>query len=200
MANSVNQVDPPKPKPLTPAQMRKIKRAAKRDAKKNTDLRDSTRTHSIHLYETESNFGDAAVNEWLTKSASPYIAGNARIDAEARLLCDKIGLQKTDMGETGRQRKAASKNLESLQQEMADLKSQFSSNREIGFALIRQAEEVKPLWENLYREKTAYYLQTKLAYSKFNDVSAPAEVPVYRALPLATLEQFDREFAIQEEC
>lgn len=172
----------------------------KRDAKVTRGIKDYSRTHSILRFESLAVRGETLLNEWLVKVSSPYIAGNARIEAEAQLLCDKIARQKTMMGTTGRQRKSAAQRLAGMQQEMSDLKSQFAANREIGYNLIRRAEEIKGLWGNLYVEKVAIYNAFRFAKVANSADASSVDAPSYRSIELALLEQFDREFPINKEC
>jgi hypothetical protein len=105
----------------------------------------------------------------------------------------KIEKQKANMGKTGREQKAATLRLAALEQEMSDLRSQYSSNKETGLALIRRADEVKPLWENLYRLKGSIYNQARARKLKADVEAAAAELPVYRVHPSVELDQFDKE-------
>lgn len=172
----------------------------KRDSKATAALKDYSRTHSILRFETISVRGEILLNDWLVVVASPYISGNARIEAEANLLCEKISRQKSFMGTTGRQKKAAALRLAALQQEMSDLKAQFAANREIGYNLIRRAEEVKALWGNMFVKRVAIYNSARFAKSRIAGDAASVDAPSYRSVDLAQLEQFDREFPITKEC
>jgi len=173
-------------------EIRSIKRAGKRDARKNQGVKDFTRTQAINEFESFSQRGEIALNDWLLRVSSPYITGNARIEAEVKLFETKIEKQKASMGKTGRDQKAATLRLAALEQEMADLYSQYASNKETGFALIRRADEVKPLWENLYRLKAAIYNQSRARKLNADAEAAAAELPVYRVHPAVELDQFDR--------
>lgn len=165
----------------------------RRDAKKMKGLKDFTRTQAINEFESYSQRGEIALNDWLLRVSSPYVTGNSRIEAELDLLFVKIDKQKASMGKTGREQKAATLRLASLEQEMSDLRSQYSSNKETGLALIRRADEVKPLWENLYRLKGSIYNQSRARKLKADVEAAAAELPVYRVHPSVELEQFDKE-------
>jgi hypothetical protein len=165
----------------------------RRDAKKMQGLKDFTRTQAINEFESYSQRGEIALNDWLLRVSSPYVTGNSRIEAELELLFLRIDKQKADMGKTGRAQKAATLKLAALEQEMSDLRSQYSSNKETGLGLIRRADEVKPLWENLYRLKGSIYNQARARKLKADVEAAAAELPVYRVHPSAELEQFDKE-------
>lgn len=171
--------------------IKKIQRTGRKDARTNRTLKDFTRTQAINEFESFSQRGEIALNDWLLRVSSPFVTGNARIEAELALLFIKLEKQKSNMGKTGRQQKAAAHNLEALEQEESDLRSQFASNKETGLALIRRAEEVKPLWENLYRQKVAVYNQARARKLKVEVEAASAEIPVYRSVELADLDQFD---------
>ena len=172
---------------------RRIRKNGRKDARANRALKDFTRTQAINAYESYSQRGEIALNDWLLRVSAPFVTGNARIEAELSLLFIKIEKRKANMGKTGRQQKAAILNLASLEQEESDLRSQFASNKETALALIRRADEVKPLWENLYRHKVSVYNQARARKLKVEVEAASAEIPVYRSIPIADLDQFDRE-------
>lgn len=174
-------------------QTRRIRRDGRKDARSNRSLKDFTRTQAINAYESFSQRGEIALNDWLLKVSAPFVTGNARISAELNLLFIKIEKRKAAMGKTGRQQKAAIFHLASLEQEESDLRSQFASNKETALALIRRADEIKPLWENLYRHKVAIYNQARARKLKVEVEAASAEIPVYRSIPIVELDQFDRE-------
>jgi len=137
MAKKPSFSNPIIPKKPSFCEVARIKRAGKRDARKNQGIKDFTRTQAINEFESFSQRGEIALNDWLLRVSSPYITGNARIEAEVRLFETKIAKQKANMGKTGREQKAAELRLAALEQEMADLYSQYASNKETGFALIR---------------------------------------------------------------
>jgi hypothetical protein len=193
MAAKASFNNPIIPKKLSFCEIQKIRRMGRRDAKKMQGLKDFTRTQAINEFESFSQRGEIALNDWLLRVSSPYVTGNSRIEAELDLLFVKIDKQKADMGKTGRAQKAATLKLAALEQEMADLRSQYSSNKETGLALIRRADEVKPLWENLYRLKGSIYNQARARKLKADVEAAAAELPVYRVHPSVELEQFDKE-------
>ena len=181
------------PKKPGMCEIARIKRAGRKDARKNQGVKDFTRTQAINEFESFSQRGEIALNDWLLRVSAPYITGNARIEAEVRLFETKLEKQKANMGKSGREQKAATLRLAALEQEMADLYSQYASNKETGYALIRRADEVKPLWENLYRLKAAIYNQARSRKLKADAEAAAAELPVYRVHPAVELDQFDRE-------
>jgi hypothetical protein len=193
MAPKASFNNPITPKKLSFWEIRKIRRMGRRDAKKMQGLKDFTRTQAINEFESFSQRGEIALNDWLLRVSSPYVTGNSRIEAELDLLFVKIDKQKADMGKTGRAQKAATLRLAALEQEMSDLRSQYSSNKETGLALIRRADEVKPLWENLYRLKGSIYNQARARKLKVDVEAAAAELPVYRVHPSVELDQFDKE-------
>jgi hypothetical protein len=193
MAPKASFNNPITPKKLSFWEIRKIRRMGRRDAKKMQGLKDFTRTQAINEFESFSQRGEIALNDWLLRVSSPYVTGNSRIEAELDLLFVKIDKQKADMGKTGRAQKAATLRLAALEQEMSDLRSQYSSNKETGLALIRRADEVKPLWENLYRLKGSIYNQARARKLKADVEAAAAELPVYRVHPSVELDQFDKE-------
>lgn len=171
----------------------RIRRAGRKDARRNRTLMDFTRTQAVNEYEAFSQRGEIALNDWLLRVTSPYVTGNSRIEAELNLLFTKLDKQKANMGKTGRQQKAAATRLAALEQEESDLRSQFAANKETGLALIRRADEVKPLWENLYRQKVAIYNQSRARKLKVEVEAASAEIPVYRSVAETELEQFEKE-------
>jgi len=193
MAAKASFNNPSVPKKLSYCEILKIRRMGRRDAKKMQGLKDFTRTQAINEFESYSQRGEIALNDWLLRVSSPYVTGNSRIEAELDLLFVKIEKQKANMGKTGREQKAATLRLAALEQEMSDLRSQYSSNKETGLALIRRADEVKPLWENLYRLKGSIYNQARARKLKADVEAAAAELPVYRVHPSVELDQFDRE-------
>jgi hypothetical protein len=193
MAPKASFNNPIVPKKLSWCELRKIRRMGRRDAKKMQGLKDFTRTQAINEFESYSQRGEIALNDWLLRVSSPYVTGNSRIEAELELLFVKIDKQKANMGKTGREQKAATARLAALEQEMSDLRSQYSSNKETGLALIRRADEVKPLWENLYRLKGSIYNQARAKKLKADVEAAAAELPVYRVHPSVELDQFDKE-------
>jgi hypothetical protein len=193
MAAKASFSNPSTPKKLSYCEILKIRRMGRRDAKKMQGLKDFTRTQAINEFESYSQRGEIALNDWLLRVSSPYVTGNSRIEAELDLLFVKIEKQKANMGKTGREQKAATLRLAALEQEMSDLRSQYSSNKETGLALIRRADEVKPLWENLYRLKGSIYNQARARKLKADVEAAAAELPVYRVHPSVELDQFDRE-------
>ena len=193
MANKPSFSNPIVPKNPGRMEIRSVRRAGKRDARKNQGVKDFTRTQAVNEFESFSQRGEIALNDWLLRVSAPYITGNARIEAEVRLFETKIEKQKAAMGKTGREQKAATLRLAALEQEMADLYSQYASNKETGYSLIRRADEVKPLWENLYRLKAAIYNQARSRKLKADAEAAAAELPVYRVHPSVELDQFDRE-------
>lgn len=176
----------------------RIRRAGRKDARRNRTLMDFTRTQAVNEFESFSQRGEIALNDWLLRVTSPYVTGNSRIEAELELLFTKIDKQKSNMGKTGRQQKASSLRLASLEQEESDLRSQFAANKETGLALIRRADEVKPLWENLYRQKVAIYNQARSRKLKVEVEAASAEIPVYRSVPETELDQFEKELPVRK--
>ncbi len=193
MAPKASFNNPITPKKLSFRETLKIRRMGRRDAKKMQGLKDFTRTQAINEFESYSQRGEIALNDWLLRVSSPYVTGNSRIEAELDLLFVKIDKQKANMGKTGREIKAATLRLAALEQEMSDLRSQYASNKETGLALIRRADEVKPLWENLYRLKGSIYNQARARKLKADVEAAAAELPVYRVHPSVELDQFDKE-------
>lgn len=193
MALKASFNNPITPKKLSFWEIRKIRLMGRRDAKKMQGLKDFTRTQAINEFESFSQRGEIALNDWLLRVSSPYVTGNSRIEAELDLLFVKIDKQKASMGKTGRENKAATLRLAALEQEMSDLRSQYASNKETGLALIRRADEVKPLWENLYRLKGSIYNQARARKLKADVEAAAAELPVYRVHPSVELDQFDKE-------
>jgi hypothetical protein len=171
----------------------RIRRAGRKDAKRNRTLMDFTRTQAVNEFESFSQRGEIALNDWLLRVTSPYVTGNSRIEAELNLLFTKLSKQEANMGKTGRQQKAATNRLAALEQEESDLRSQYAANKETGLSLIRRADEVKPLWENLYRQKVAIYNQARSRKLKIEVEAASAEIPVYRSVADTELDQFDRE-------
>lgn len=184
---------PPQPKGLKAREIRRIKRAGRKDARRNRTLMDFTRTHAVNEFESFSQRGEIALNDWLLRVTSPYITGNRRIEIELDLLIIKVEKQKSNMGKTGRRQKSSTLYLAALDQEEADLRSQYAANKEAGQALMRKADEVKPLWENLYRQKVAIYNQARSRKLKVEVEAASAEIPVYRSIPEVDLDQFERE-------
>ena len=198
MAKPMAFTQPPLPKKIGFWQSREIAKQGRKDARKTQGIKDFTRTQAVNSFESISQEGEITLNAWLLMVTAPYITGNARIEAEAGLLCERIKKAKAAPANTGRQKKAAGIRLAALEQEMADLRAQFAANRETGFAVIRRAEEVKPLWENHYRQKGAIYNRARASKLKLNVEAASAELPVYHMQDLVELEQFDREFPIKE--
>jgi hypothetical protein len=194
--NSFN--NPIVPKKPSAFEVLRIRRAGRKDARRNRTLMDFTRTQAVNEFESFSQRGEIALNDWLLRVTSPYVTGNSRIEAELDLLFTKIDKQKTNMGKTGRQQKAASLRLASLEQEESDLRSQYAANKETGLALIRRADEVKPLWENLYRQKVAIYNQARSRKLKVEVEAASAEIPVYRTVPETELDQFEKELPLRK--
>jgi hypothetical protein len=172
---------------------RRIRTHGRKDAKSNRALKDFTKTQAINGFESYSRRGEIALNDWLLRVSAPFVTGNARIEAELALLFTKIDKQKANMGKTGREQKAAALRLAALEQEESDLRSQFASNKETALALIRRADEVKPLWEELYRQKVAIYNQARARKLKVEVEAASAEIPVYKIVEISELDQFNRE-------
>jgi hypothetical protein len=198
MAKKTSFSQTPEPKKIGYWATSKIQRQGRKDARKTQSVKDFSRTQAVNAFESVSQRGEMDLNDWLLRVTAPYIAGNARIEAEAVLLANKIKRAKTVTATTGRQKKAAAQKLNALEQEMADLRAQFAANRETGWGQIRRAEEAKPLWENLYNQKVSIYNRARAAKLKQSVDAVTAEIPVYRAHDLVELEQFDREFPVKD--
>ena len=188
----------PEPKRLGFWAIKKIERQGRKDARKTQSVKDFSRTQAVNSFESISQKGEMDLNDWLLRVTAPYIAGNARIEAEAVLLANKIKKAKAVTATTGRQKKNAALKLAALEQEMADLRAQFAANRETGWGQIRRAEEAKPLWENYFNQKVSIYNRARAAKLKQSVDAVTAELPVYRVHDLVELEQFDREFPIKD--
>ena len=188
----------PEPKRLGYWAIKKIERQGRKDARKTQSVKDFSRTQAVNSYESISQRGEMDLNDWLLRVTAPYIAGNARIEAEALLLANKIKKAKAVTANTGRQKKNAAQKLAALEQEMADLRAQYAANRETGWGQIRRAEEAKPLWENHFNQKVSIYNRARAAKLKQSVDAVTAELPVYRVHDLVELEQFDREFPIKD--
>lgn len=198
MAKKSSFSQTPEPKKIGYWANSRIQRQGRKDARKTQSVKDFSRTQAVNAFETVSQRGEIDLNDWLLRVTAPYIAGNARIEAEAVLLANKIKRAKAVTATTGRQKKAAAQKLTALEQEMADLRAQFAANRETGWGQIRRAEEAKPLWENLYSQKVSIYNRARAAKLKQSVDAVTAEIPVYRAHDLVELEQFDREFPVKD--
>jgi hypothetical protein len=198
MAKKTSFSQTPEPKKIGYWATRKIQRQGRRDARKTQSVKDFSRTQAVNAFESVSQRGEIDLNDWLLRVTAPYISGNARIEAEAVLLANKIKRAKAVTATTGRQKRNAAQKLSALEQEMADLRAQFAANRETGWGQIRRAEEAKPLWENFFAQKVAIYNRARAAKLKQSVDAATAEIPVYRAHDLVELEQFDREFPVKD--
>lgn len=198
MAKKTSFSQTPEPKKIGFWATSKIQRQGRKDARKTQSVKDFSRTQAVNAFESISQRGEMDLNDWLLRVTAPYIAGNARIEAEAVLLANKIKRAKAVTATTGRQKKAAAQKLTALEQEMSDLRAQFAANRETGWGQIRRAEEAKPLWENLYNQKVSIYNRARAAKLKQSVDAVTAEIPVYRAHDLVELEQFDREFPVKD--
>ena len=198
MAKKTSFSQTPEPKRLGYWATKKIERQGRRDARRNQSVKDFSRTQAVNTYESLSQKGEMDLNDWLLRVTAPYIAGNARIEAEAVLLANKIKKAKAVTATTGRQKKNAAQKLAALEQEMADLRAQYAANRETGFGQIRRAEEAKPLWENFFNQKVSIYNRARAAKLKQSVDAAAAELPVYRVHDLVELEQFDKEFPVKD--
>lgn len=198
MAKKTSFSNVPEPKKLGYWATKRIQRQGRKDARKTQSVKDFSRTQAVNSYESVSQRGEMDLNDWLLRVTSPYIAGNARIEAEALLLVSKIKKAKAVTATTGRQKKNAAQRLAALEQEMADLRAQYAANRETGWGQIRRAEESKPLWENYFNLKVSIYNRARAAKLKQSVDAVTAEIPVYRAHDLVELEQFDREFPVKD--
>lgn len=198
MAKKTSFSQTPEPKKIGFWATSKIQRQGRKDARKTQSVKDFSRTQAVNAFESVSQRGEMDLNDWLLRVTAPYIAGNARIEAEAVLLANKIKRAKAVTATTGRQKKAAAQKLTALEQEMSDLRAQYAANRETGWGQIRRAEEAKPLWENLYNQKVSIYNRARAAKLKQSVDAVTAEIPVYRAHDLVELEQFDREFPVKD--
>jgi hypothetical protein len=198
MAKKTSFSQTPEPKKIGYWATRKIQRQGRKDARKTQSVKDFSRTQAVNAFESVSQRGEIDLNDWLLRVTAPYISGNARIEAEAVLLANKIKRAKAVTATTGRQKRNAAQKLNALEQEMADLRAQFAANRETGWGQIRRAEEAKPLWENLFAQKVAIYNRARAAKLKQSVDAVTAEIPVYRAHDLVELEQFDREFPVKD--
>jgi hypothetical protein len=198
MAKRTSFSQTPEPKKIGYWATKKIQRQGRKDARKTQSVKDFSRTQAVNAFESVSQRGEIDLNDWLLRVTAPYIAGNARIEAEAVLLSNKIKKAKAVTATTGRQKRTASQKLNALEQEMADLRAQYAANRETGWGQIRRAEEAKPLWENLYNLKVSIYNRARADKLKQSVDAVTAEIPVYRAHDLVELEQFDREFPIKD--
>jgi hypothetical protein len=198
MAKRTSFSQTPEPKKIGYWGTRKIQRQGRKDARKTQSVKDFSRTQAVNAFESVSQRGEIDLNDWLLRVTAPYIAGNARIEAEAVLLANKIKKAKAFTATTGRQKKTAAQKLNALEQEMADLRAQYAANRETGWGQIRRAEEAKPLWENLYNLKVSIYNRARAQKLKQDVDAVTAEIPVYRAHDLVELEQFDREFPVKD--
>lgn len=198
MAKKSSFSQTPEPKKIGYWETKNIQRQGRKDARKTQSIKDFSRTQAVNAFESVSQRGEIDLNDWLLRVTAPYIAGNARIEAEAVLLASKIKRARAVTATTGRQKKAAAQKLNALEQEMADLRAQFAANRETGWGQIRRAEEAKPLWENLYNQKVSIYNRARAGKLKQSVDAVTAEIPVYRAHDLVELEQFDREFPVKD--
>ncbi|MCX6485726.1 MAG: hypothetical protein NTX78_03685 [Rhodoluna sp.] len=198
MAKKTSFSQTPEPKRLGYWATKKIERQGRKDARKTQSVKDFSRTQAVNSYESLSQKGEMDLNDWLLRVTAPYIAGNARIEAEAVLLANKIKKAKAVNATTGRQKKTAAQRLAALEQEMADLRAQYAANRETGFGQIRRAEEAKPLWENFFNQKVSIYNRARAAKLKQSVDAVAAELPVYRVHDLVELEQFDKEFPVKD--
>lgn len=198
MAKKTSFSQTPEPKKVGYWATKRIARQGRKDARKTQAVKDFSRTQAVNSYESISQKGEMDLNDWLLRVTAPYIAGNARIEAEAQLLATNIKRAKAVTATTGRQKKYAAQRLNALEQQMADLRAQFEANRETGFAQMRRAEEAKPLWENTFNLKVSIYNRARAAKLKQSVDAVTAEIPVYRAHDMVELDQFDKEFPIKD--
>ena len=198
MAKKTSFSQTPEPKKVGYWATKRIARQGRKDARKTQAVKDFSRTQAVNSYESISQKGEMDLNDWLLRVTAPYIAGNARIEAEAQLLATNIKRAKAVTATTRRQKKYAAQRLNALEQQMADLRAQFEANRETGFAQMRRAEEAKPLWENTFNLKVSIYNRARAAKLKQSVDAVTAEIPVYRAHDMVELDQFDKEFPIKD--
>jgi hypothetical protein len=198
MAKKSSFNEPPKPLKLSHWEVRKIKRQGRKDAKTTQGLKDFTKTQAVNVFEAESQAGQIGINSWLLTHTAPYASGNARMHSEAGLVCTRIGKAKAFSPSTGREKKYAAMRLAVLEQEMSDLRAQFDSNREFCRATVRKAEEILPLWEQLYRMKCAIYYRARAGKSGTIIDANSAEIPPFHNIELREIEATEDEFRYKE--
>lgn len=174
-------------------------REGRKDAKKYLGLKDYTRTHILIAQQSISQRGQTDINTWLVKMSSTYLTGNTRIQVEAKYLEAKITELKSNLGSTGRKRKAGFAMLNRLMEEFSDFESQYKANQVTIRNLINQSEVAMPAWTHFYDQKAAIYTMARARKAKVDVDSVKSEIPVYEPVGLSELPGFDDPFLKPKE-
>ena len=177
---------------------RTLRRAGRRDAKKYQSIQDTTATHFVRKLEAETHTNQRKVNAWLVQELAPFRAGNAALDDLIKQLDLGISRLESDLGPSGRIRKANTVRLNTFRQQRLNALSQKSSNLASGLARIEVAGEALDSWHRFFEAKVAIYVRARSLKNKQIPPASVAALPSIESIDLIEtpdfqVEEFTRE-------
>jgi chromosome segregation ATPase len=169
------------------SQRRRAARLGKRDAKTHKGIADGTLTQALKEIQTRAQQGQHEVNRWYSKEAEPIIQGNSRISVQLDQIQSEIDSLNRNLGDNGRDRKANSKVLTSLNERKVSQLSQLEMNKDSIDALSRQAEEAIESWERYFVALASIYSRGLSKKLKRDVRSSEAQVPPFESVPIQNL-------------
>jgi hypothetical protein len=163
-------------------------RLGKSDAKNHKGIADGTLTQALKELQTRAQQGQHEVNRWFSKEADPIIQGNSRIAIQLAQLQREIDALDKNLGDSGRERKANSKVLITLNERRISQLSQLEMNKDSIDALTRQTVEALESWERYFVALASIYVRALSKKLKRDVRSSDAEVPPFENVPLLNLE------------
>lgn len=163
-------------------------RLGKSDAKNHKGIADGTLTQALKELQTRAQQGQHEVNRWFSKEADPIIQGNSRIAIQLAQLQQEIDALDKNLGDSGRERKANSKVLSTLNERRISQLSQLEMNKDSIDALTRQTVEALESWERYFIALASIYVRALSKKLKRDVRSSDAEVPPFENVPLLNLE------------
>ena len=174
---------------------RRARKSGRQDAKNYKGIADATMTHALIELRSMALSGQHAVNKWLIEACAPLHAGNASIEVQLTKLAKDISDLKSNVGSTGRIRKANSSKLENLELESSAAHSQMSMNREKLKDLRIMAQEASDSWRGYFDALAAIYIRS-LSNKLGRDVrTSAAEVPPFKSIEIVDTEDSDGDSA-----
>lgn len=165
--------------------------AGRSDAKKYQNLHDKTSTHLIKVLEAHTHRSQRKVNQWLVNALAPLRAGNYALDSQLIDLEARISAYESDLGPTGRVRKANTVRLNALRQQRLDALSQRAANIARGHALVDVAAESLDTWIRYFEAQAAIYVRARALKDKQEPPASKAAVPTIESIDLADTSDFD---------
>ena len=168
----------------------KLRRQGRQDSRKYKGVQDFTRTHALIVAQSLPNAGQRRVNQWFIDAITPILTGNARIKVQRASVEQQTSeMQAKFSNLTGRQQKRASIQIESLEQELVNLKSQYRANITTADSIEAEAEQAMDSWKSHYNEMAAIYTRARSRKSRRSPATAASEVPQFQSLDLAEMKE-----------